>query len=557
MAVASASSRSGGARGAVGLLHRHRRQRAGDGVQRRFPTRSRWASRLYTQYFVSGVTVAELSPLERARLFNNELRSQDSATSARQPARARPRSRASEPADRPPLRRRAGDVRAARGASPRAGRSSRPARCRRTRTTCAPASRTQYVAARRDRRRRPDATIAGSVRQTRRASTRASYPFGPLFAAPIGYYDPTNGRDRARGSTATACWPARRRSRARSLDQLEGKRTERRRGRHDARRARAAGRLPGARRARRRGRRDGARAPARSGSSPASPTYDPNEVAEPRRVRAVINDDHHGAAARPRHRSRSTRPGSTFKVVTAIAAIDTGKYTPNSVAQRQLADRRLRPAAGQRQRHELRRGVAQRRADATRSTPSGRRSRWASARRRSRTYMDRLGFYRTPPIDLPSDELAVSGVRYPGRRGYLPLTGGADIGRVGIGEGGLEVTPLQMADGRLGRRQRRPADGPPPHQRDRQRRRPDCADRHAARSTATVMKPSTAQEVGAMMENVVNATAPARQRRSRAITRRRQDRHRPGLHEPGGLRHQPGLVHRLRARRATRRSRSR
>jgi serine/threonine protein phosphatase PrpC len=36
--------------------------------------------RLYTQYFVSGVTAAELSPLERGRLFNNQLRSQASAT---------------------------------------------------------------------------------------------------------------------------------------------------------------------------------------------------------------------------------------------------------------------------------------------------------------------------------------------------------------------------------------------------------------------------------------------------------------------------------------------
>ena len=36
--------------------------------------------RLYTQYFVSGVTAAELSPLERGRLFNNQLRSQDAAT---------------------------------------------------------------------------------------------------------------------------------------------------------------------------------------------------------------------------------------------------------------------------------------------------------------------------------------------------------------------------------------------------------------------------------------------------------------------------------------------
>jgi hypothetical protein len=35
---------------------------------------------LYTRYFVSGLTVAELSPLERRRLFDNELRSQPSAT---------------------------------------------------------------------------------------------------------------------------------------------------------------------------------------------------------------------------------------------------------------------------------------------------------------------------------------------------------------------------------------------------------------------------------------------------------------------------------------------
>jgi protein phosphatase len=35
---------------------------------------------LYTRYFVSGITVAELSKLERGRLFNNELRSQASAS---------------------------------------------------------------------------------------------------------------------------------------------------------------------------------------------------------------------------------------------------------------------------------------------------------------------------------------------------------------------------------------------------------------------------------------------------------------------------------------------
>jgi len=37
--------------------------------------------RLFTTYFVSGVTAAQLSPLERGRLFNNQLRSQQSAGS--------------------------------------------------------------------------------------------------------------------------------------------------------------------------------------------------------------------------------------------------------------------------------------------------------------------------------------------------------------------------------------------------------------------------------------------------------------------------------------------
>jgi hypothetical protein len=36
--------------------------------------------RLYTEYFVSGVTTAELSPLERNRLFSDELRSQAGAS---------------------------------------------------------------------------------------------------------------------------------------------------------------------------------------------------------------------------------------------------------------------------------------------------------------------------------------------------------------------------------------------------------------------------------------------------------------------------------------------
>ena len=117
--------------------------------------------------------------------------------------------------------------------------------------------------------------------------------------------------------------------------------------------------------------------------------------------------------------------------------------------------------------------------------------------------MNRLGFYSTPPIDLPSGELAQSGVRFPNRPGYLPLTGGADVGRVGIGEGGLEVTPLQMLmvasavanHGRL----------MVPHLTSRiVNSDGQTVETVAPRLYSTVMKASTAQQVGAMMQNVVD-----------------------------------------------------
>jgi penicillin-binding protein A len=62
-------------------------------------------------------------------------------------------------------------------------------------------------------------------------------------------------------------------------------------------------------------------------------------------------------------------------------------------------------------------------------------------------YMKRFGFYSKPPLDYPSDEINVSQPWSSGRRSR-PLPPGSrseDIGRIGIGQGGLQVTPLQMA----------------------------------------------------------------------------------------------------------------
>jgi peptidoglycan glycosyltransferase len=61
-------------------------------------------------------------------------------------------------------------------------------------------------------------------------------------------------------------------------------------------------------------------------------------------------------------------------------------------------------------------------------------------------YMKRFGFYSKPPLDYPSGQIGISqpwssvtGKPFP------PGSPDEDIGRIGIGEGGLLVTPLQMA----------------------------------------------------------------------------------------------------------------
>jgi peptidoglycan glycosyltransferase len=59
-------------------------------------------------------------------------------------------------------------------------------------------------------------------------------------------------------------------------------------------------------------------------------------------------------------------------------------------------------------------------------------------------YMDRLGFDKPVPIDLPLDERAASGERTKGKL-IRPTGGAGDGGRMAIGQDRLTVTPLQMA----------------------------------------------------------------------------------------------------------------
>jgi peptidoglycan glycosyltransferase len=231
-----------------------------------------------------------------------------------------------------------------------------------------------------------------------------------------------------------------------------------------------------------------------------SPTYDPNQFkthAGVSRVNAEKNSPEFNRATAAQY-----APGSSFKVLTAIAAIDTGRYTPSSV----LSGKSPIIVSGQPLANDS--GASYGDVTLSDALTNSINTVWAQVALgvgapTLQTYMDRLGFYSKLPIDLPSDEVAESGVRFHGRTGYLPVTSGADLGRVGIGEGGLEVTPLQMVmvaaavanGGRLMVPHLTQAIINPDGQ---------TVQTIAPRLYSTVMKPSTAQQVGLMMDNVVN-----------------------------------------------------
>lgn len=339
--------------------------------------------------------------------------------------------------------------------------------------------------------------LAQSARQSGGIYER-EYPFGPLFAAAIGYYDPYNGRRglEAYRNGVLAGSPQQQSS---IVDQLEGKRTS---GdevvttldEHAQQVAYAglAGR-PGA---------VVAIVPSTGAIKVFAddPTYNPNDVKTAAGLARIAKQPDGPEVNRVT--GAQYAPGSTFKVVTAIAAIDTGKYTPDSV----LSGKSPIIVSGQPLANDS--GTSYGEVTLRTALTQSINTVWAQVALgvgapTLQTYMNRLGFYSKLPIDLPSNEVQESGVRVPGRAGYLPVTGGADLGRVGIGEGGLEVTPLQMAmvaaavadNGRL----------MVPHltkaivNSDGQ-----TVQTIAPRLYSTVMKPSTAKQVGLMMDNVVN-----------------------------------------------------
>jgi penicillin-binding protein A len=166
------------------------------------------------------------------------------------------------------------------------------------------------------------------------------------------------------------------------------------------------------------------------------PSYDPNF--NPR----------HAPKVRPKNGATQltdfSPPGSTFKVVTAAAALDSGRYTPDSLINgkspitvsgtplsndnnEQFGDVTLTKALTL----SINTVFAQVAEKLGRNT--------------MKKYMERFGFDGKPPLDYPSSQIDESGeISRSGR--VLPATDNhVDLGRMGIGQDKLQATSLQMA----------------------------------------------------------------------------------------------------------------
>jgi peptidoglycan glycosyltransferase len=222
-----------------------------------------------------------------------------------------------------------------------------------------------------------------------------------------------------------------------------------------------------------------------------TPGFDPNALRSSSADAALARDTQ-GKPLVNRATQFGYAPGSSFKVVTATAAIDSGDFSPQSTVSGR-DDVLVSGVPLQNDDNESFGAIT-----LTEALAKSVNTVWAQVaekvgKRTMARYMDRFGFDRKPELDYPEDQMSASGP-YLGSR--------VDVGRMGIGQDKLEVVPLQMAEvaaavadrGRL----------MVPHLTDRivdpEGR---TVKRISPRVQSVVMKPSTSTAVTSMMEAVV------------------------------------------------------
>jgi peptidoglycan glycosyltransferase len=232
-----------------------------------------------------------------------------------------------------------------------------------------------------------------------------------------------------------------------------------------------------------------------------TPGYDPNAITR-RGAFSSANRDNRNTPLVNRAVQFGAAPGSTFKVVTATAAIDTGAFSEDSTVDGDSGQKfASKPLANDFNQDfgpiSLKEGLAEsvNTAYANVGIKLGART--------MKEYMERFGFDAEPQLDYPKNAMSASAI-VPNPPGHaVPATSRyVDLGRVAIGQGGLQATPLQMAqvaaavanDGRL----MKPHVGTRVVDRDGR-----TVDTIEPEQQSEVMKPSTAAAVTDMMVGVV------------------------------------------------------
>jgi peptidoglycan glycosyltransferase len=230
-----------------------------------------------------------------------------------------------------------------------------------------------------------------------------------------------------------------------------------------------------------------------------SPGFDPNDLRTPEGLARIERQP--GSPLVDRATQYGFAPGSTFKLVTATAALNTGQFTPSST----LSGRNGIPISGVPLHNDNNESFGQ--ITLTKALALSVDTVWAQVAEQVgkgtlARYMARFGFDSKPQLDLPAEEMSASG-EYEEDRLLAPTSERVDVGRMGIGQDKLRVTPLQMAEvvatiangGRLmvPYLTERIVD---PEGRTLQTVKP--------RVQSVVMKTQTAHEITEMMEAVVN-----------------------------------------------------
>jgi peptidoglycan glycosyltransferase len=187
--------------------------------------------------------------------------------------------------------------------------------------------------------------------------------------------------------------------------------------------------------------------------------------------------------------------------VTATAAIDSGAYTPQST----VSGRNEIPISGVPLKNDQNESLGN--ITLTEGLAKSVNTVWAQVaeklgKRTLGLYMERFGFNRKPRLDYPASEMSSSGEEEHGRI-VPPTSERVDVGRMGIGQDKLAVTPLQMAE--VAAAVANHGTLMVPHLTSRVvNSEGQTVLRVTPRVQSVVMKRSTAADVTSMMEAVVN-----------------------------------------------------